>query len=105
MPIRNLTWNIGPKNHGPASQVRGAKCGGKFLGATDLGTRSVLEGISIQNHFFENESVLVRNRTRLLAIALGARPRIVIASGAKQCPTLGDCHVVSLLAMTASRLG
>jgi hypothetical protein len=60
-PIRNLTWNIVHKNHGPATQVRGAPAREtvNFLGATDLGTRSVLERISIQNHFFESESVLL----------------------------------------------
>ena len=59
IPIRNLTWNIVPKNHGPASQDRGAPAREmvSFLGTTDLGTRSVLERISIQNHFFESESV------------------------------------------------
>ena len=57
IPLRNLTRNIEPKNHGPALQVRGTQCGGEFLGATDLGTRSVQDGISIQNHFFEGESV------------------------------------------------
>ena len=40
-------------------QVRGAPSplGGEFLGATDLGTRSVLESVSVQNHIFESESV------------------------------------------------
>jgi hypothetical protein len=58
-PNRDLTWNIGTKNHGPASQVRGAPaCGdSELLGATDLGNRSVLESISLQNHFLESESV------------------------------------------------
>jgi hypothetical protein len=57
IPIRNLTRNIQPENHGPALQVRGTQCGGEFLGATDLIPRSVLEGISIQNHFSEDQSV------------------------------------------------
>jgi hypothetical protein len=41
-------------------QVRGAPGPVKweFLGATDLGTRSVLALISVQNHFFESELVL-----------------------------------------------
>ena len=60
IPIRNLTWNIVPKNHGPATQVRGSPAREmvSFLGAADLGTKSVLERISIQNQFFESESVL-----------------------------------------------
>jgi hypothetical protein len=58
--IRDLTWNIGMKNHGPAMQVRGAPSplGVEFLGATDMGTRSVLESVSVQKHIFESESVL-----------------------------------------------
>jgi hypothetical protein len=61
IPIRDLTWNIGTKNHGPAMQVRGtpAREMVSFLGVTDLGTRSVLERISVQNHFFESELVSI----------------------------------------------
>ena len=52
--IRDLTWNIGTKNHGPALQVRGAPStlNGGFLGATDLGTRSVLESVSVSKSLF-----------------------------------------------------
>jgi hypothetical protein len=41
-------------------QVRGAPSplGVEFLGATDLGTRSVLESVSFHNHIFESELVL-----------------------------------------------
>ena len=31
--------------------------GVKFLGATDLAARSVLESVSVQNHILESESV------------------------------------------------
>ena len=52
--IRDLTWNIGTKNHGPALQVRGAlsTLNGGFLGAADLGTRSVLESVSVSKSLF-----------------------------------------------------
>ena len=56
-------------------QVRGAPSplGGEFLGATDLGTRSVLESVSVQNHFFESESVLATSES--VAVRLSLRPR------------------------------
>ena len=60
IPIRDLTWNIEIRNHGPATQVRGAQLRELVSFRVPLTPRpagSVLERISTQDHSFKSELV------------------------------------------------